>query len=208
MEEEHPSTPPDEKQEASPKESASPPAEPSGAKADDDERSPEVKALNIRLKEEADKRRTVENKLQKLEEANEKARKDQLEEEGKISQLLEESKAENVKLKEASDAWKEYQTAKTEEILSELTDEQKEIAKEIPTLAGLEKYAKSLDITGLPVSNASPGRGGQGEFGGYSSRAEWAANDPDGFSKDKQTKRTGGVPSSLRTPDGTFKSVK
>lgn len=174
-----------------------PPAEPSGAKPDEDTRTPAEKALGIRLKEEADKRRAAEEKLQKITDEQDKIRQAELEEKGQYKELLEEEKKKREKLEAESkekdeklEKHAEQEKARREALLDALTEEQREIAETIGTLAHLEKYVRSVTGGAIPTDKGKPGRGGPGKYpGGFATKTEFAAKDPDGYEKWKKESR-------------------
>lgn len=200
---------PDEKQVPSPTPSVSGPADQPGVKEGvEDTRSPSEKAAWARVTEEANKRRAVEEKLQKIEDENKKVRDEELKAQGDYKTLLDEQTKQLDALKAVNEEFEKQQKARREMIYESLSEEQRKIADTIGSLEGLELYAKSVASgAGLPTDTGVPGRPG-GEYGGYSSRAEWAAKDSEAYSKWKAERRPTGVSGSVTLPDGTVRLIK
>jgi hypothetical protein len=159
------------------------PETPTASPGEKGEESPEVIALRARIKEEADKRREYEAQLAKLQEEQEKIRQAELEKQGEYKTLLEEERKAKEELAKKAEAWDNYQKARREHIYEKLTDDQKKVADNIPTLEGLELYFGQVSSTKtVPTAGDEPG-GRKGEFGGYASKAEFAQADPEGYEK-------------------------
>jgi|10_taG_2_1085330.scaffolds.fasta_scaffold48163_3 hypothetical protein len=114
----------------------------------------------------------------------ESARKKDLEKQGEYKTLLDEQAKELDKYKADSTAWNDYKTNKRESIMETITnDEDKKIAEKLP-ISELEMFANRVTQTntlGTPNQRPANSTKGTGEFGGYSSYAEWATKDPKGY---------------------------
>ena len=125
-------------------------------------------------------------KLAKIEQAQEQQRKADLEKQGEYKTLLDEQGKELEKYKADSAAWNEYKTNKRASIMETITnDDDKLIAKDL-SLGNLEKFANRVTQTntvGTPNQRPANSTKGTGDFGGYSSWAEFAQKDPIGADK-------------------------
>ncbi len=103
-------------------------------------------------------------------------------EDGKLKEALDIVSKERDSFKTQADQWNTYQTDKRESLMSKLTnDEDKSIAEDL-SLTKLETYVnKVVNVNAPSTSSARATTGKAGEFGGYSSYAEWASNDPKGY---------------------------
>ena len=104
-------------------------------------------------------------------------------EDGKLKEALDIVSKERDSFKTQADQWNTYQTDKRESLMSKLTtDEDKSIADGLSDLNKLETYVnKVVNVNAPSTSSARATTGKAGEFGGYSSYAEWASNDPKGY---------------------------
>ena len=123
--------------------------------------------------------------LKAREDADKEAETARLAEQGEYKTLLEQSKAElETATKKASD-WDNYQTAKKEEILKGMSEEQAEKYKglDLTTLESLSNDLK-LNAGGGNMPADRPGTSNKGvKFNGYDSLSDWAAKEPDSFKK-------------------------
>ena len=103
-------------------------------------------------------------------------------EDGKLKEALDIVSKERDSFKTQAYQWNTYQTDKRESLMSKLTnDEDKSIAEDL-SLTKLETYVnKVVNVNAPSTSSARATTGKAGEFGGYSSYAEWASNDPKGY---------------------------
>ena len=112
-------------------------------------------------------------------------------EDGKLKEALDLVKQERDKYKKDSDAWVSYQSDKRDNLMNKLTtDEDKSIAEDL-SLNKLETYVNKVTAINPPpaTSTARAATAKAGDFGGYSSHAEWAAKDPQGY---QQSRTLGG----------------
>ena len=114
---------------------------------------------------------------------------------GKLKEALDIVTKERDDFKTQSEQWNNYQTNKRESLMSKLTtDEDKSIADGLSDLNKLETYVNKVTTTNAPsTSQARAATGKAGDFGGYSSYAEWATKDPAGYKKANQTVQGTGI---------------
>ena len=126
-------------------------------------------------------------KLDKIQSDQESARKKELEKQGEYKTLLEEQGKELDKYKADSTAWNDYKTNKRDSIMETITnDDDRDIAKDL-SLAKLEKFANRVTQTnnvGTPNQSPANSTKGTGDYGGYSSWAEYAQKDPAGADRE------------------------
>jgi len=183
---------------------ANPPADP-GLPKDPPQPTPgeEPENAQIRIDKLKKQRDEAYQKLQKFEQEKEKARVEKLKEQGKLSEILQERESENKKLKEQIKAAQKVFDEQREALMDGMTDQQKLVASSITDMVALQIYADSLKkTTNVPIDGSPPGAPAGG-YGGYKTRAEYAANDPDGYMKWRQSQRaTPGFSGSVRLPGG------
>ena len=127
--------------------------------------------------------------LDKVNANQEATRKAELEKQGEYKTLLGEANAKLEKAQADVKAWSDYKTNKRTTLMEQITDDSdKAIAESLP-LEKLELYvskvnkASSLPTNTSRAANQQP----QGDFGGYSSFAEWATKDPEGYQKENNS---------------------
>ena len=125
----------------------------------------------------------------------ETARNNELEKQGEYKKLLDEANAKLEKSSVVVKEYEEYKTNKRSSLMETLTeDADKSIAESLP-LDKLELYvskvnkASSLPTNTSRAANQQP----QGDFGGYSSFAEWASKDPEGYQKENNSIAGSGI---------------
>jgi len=129
----------------------------------------------------------LESQLAKFKTDQEEARQKELEKQGEYKTLLEESKTANVKLQEKANAWEEYQSARRESLVSKLPENKRGFADGM-SLTKLEEFVE-IEASGTGVSTNSARAGNrQEEFGGYTSKSEWAVKDPKGYAENRKKK--------------------
>ena len=114
---------------------------------------------------------------------------------GKLEESLAMRTQERDEYKKKADAWEAYQTDTRESLMSKLTnDEDKSIAEGLSDLRKLETYVNKVTNVNVPsTSSARATSGKAGDFGGYSSYAEWATKDPEGYKKAHETPQGQGI---------------
>tara|TARA_R100001594_G_scaffold137342_1_gene180330 strand:- start:140 stop:700 length:561 start_codon:yes stop_codon:yes gene_type:complete len=125
-------------------------------------------------------------KFEELQAQQETARKKELEKQGEYKTLLDEANAKIEKLSTVAEEYTTYKTNKRASIMENITnDEDRSIAEDL-SLDKLEKFANRVGQTntvGTPNQRPANSTKGTGEFGGYSSWAEFAQKDPVGADK-------------------------
>ena len=125
-------------------------------------------------------------KYEELQAKQETARQKELEKQGEYKTLLDEANAKIDKLSGVAEEYTTYKTNKRASLMETISnDEDKSIAEDL-SLAKLEKFANSVTQTntvGTPNQRPANSTKGTGDFGGYSSWAEYAQKDPVGADK-------------------------
>ena len=116
-------------------------------------------------------------------------------EDGKLKEALDIVTKERDDFKASSDQWTTYQAEKRESLMSKLTtDEDKSIGEGLTDLNKLETYVNKVVTVNAPsTSTARATTGKAGDFGGYSSYAEWAEKDPKGYQEANNTVKGSGI---------------
>ena len=137
----------------------------------------------------------LQSQLDKFKSDQETARKKQLEKQGEYKTLLDEANAKLEKSSVVVKEYEEYKTNKRNSLMETLTeDADKSIAESLP-LDKLELYVSKVNKTSSLPTNTNRASNNQpvGDFGGYSSYAEWAEKDPEGYKKENQTNSAKGI---------------
>ena len=133
-----------------------------------------------------DEANSYKSQLEELQAKQETARKKELEKQGEYKTLLDEANAKIEKLSGVAEEYNTYKTNKRASIMETITnDEDKSIAEDL-SLDKLEKFANRVTQTntvGTPNQRPANSTKGTGDFGGYSSWAEFAQKDPVGADK-------------------------
>ena len=137
---------------------------------------------------------SLQAQIDKLNSANKAKEEDELAKQGEYKQLLENTKQELEQFKTKASQWDSYQTNRRGNLMERLTDDtDKEIADGL-SLEKLEKYVDKVSTKNVPsTSQARAGNAKAGDFGGYSSYAEWATKDPQGYEKGKKDKTNSNI---------------
>ena len=116
-------------------------------------------------------------------------------EDGKLKEALDLMTQERDSFKGQAEQWNSYQTDKRESLMGKLTtDEDKSIAEGLSDLNKLETYVNKVTNVSAPSTSTARATSGKvGEMGGYSSYAEWASKDPEGYKKANQTPQGQGI---------------
>ena len=133
--------------------------------------------------------------IDKMNQTSKQQQEAKLVEDGKLKEALGIVTKERDEYKKQSDSWLSYQTEKRESLMSKLTtDEDKSIADGLSDLNKLETYVNKVTTINNPsTSQARATTGKAGDFGGYSSYAEWASKDPEGYKKANDTIQGSGI---------------
>ena len=129
-------------------------------------------------------------KYEELQAQQEAARKKELEKQGEYKTLLDEANTKIAKLTTIADEYTEYKSNKREAIMKTITDDNDKAIAEGLSLDKLEMFANRVTQTnalGTPSQRPANSKKGTCQFGGYSSYAEWAEKDPEGYQKQNQS---------------------
>ena len=132
----------------------------------------------------------VRSQLDKFKADQESARKQELEKQGEYKTIVDEQAKELEKYKTDSQAWNTYKTDKRASIMETITNDDDKAIAEGLSLNKLEMFANRVTQTnalGTPSQRPANSKKGTGQFGGYSSYAEWAEKDPEGYQKQNQS---------------------
>ena len=138
---------------------------------------------------------TLQAQIDKMSADNKSKAEAKLVEDGKLKEALDIVTKERDDYKASSDQWTTYQTDKRESLMSKLTtDEDKSIGEGLSDLNKLETYVnKVVNVNAPSTSSARATTGKAGDFGGYSSYAEWATKDPKGYQEANNSVKGSGI---------------
>ena len=125
-------------------------------------------------------------KYEELQAKQETARQKELEKQGEYKTLLDEANAKIEKLSGVAEEYTTYKTNKRASIMETISNDDDKLIAEDLSLDKLEKFAKRVGQTntvGTPNQRPANSTKGTGDFGGYSSWAEFAQKDPVGADK-------------------------
>lgn len=151
--------------------------------------------VNTQKNEYKTQNQELQAQLDKIKADQEANRQKQLEQQGEYKTLLDEA---NLKLEKAQTdvkAWSEYKENKRNTLMEQLTDDSdKAIAGDL-SLEKLELYVGKVNkVNSLPTNTSrAAGQQPKGDFGGYSSYAEWATKDPKGYKEANSTPQGHGI---------------
>ena len=133
--------------------------------------------------------------IDKMNSDNKSKQEAKMVEDGKLKEALDLVTKERDTFKAQSEQWNTYQADKRESLMSKLTDDtDKSIAEGLSDLNKLETYVnKVVNVNAPSTSKARATTGKVGDFGGYSSYAEWASKDPKGYEKANSTVQGAGI---------------
>ena len=120
--------------------------------------------------------------IDKMNSDNKSKAEAKLVDDGKLKEALDLMTKERDTYKTHSEQWKTYQDDKRENLMSKLTnDDDKSIAEDL-SLKKLETYVNKVTNVNAPsTSTARPSTTAAGDMGGYESYEEWANKDPEGY---------------------------
>ena len=132
--------------------------------------------------------------LDKYRTKEDEARKKQLEADGKQSILIAEQDAELKDLRIFKTGVETKMAEKREKLIEMLPEDQRNVYGGL-SVDALEEHLKLTQNEGLKISTDTrqPNRRGNHEFGGYSSHAEWASKDPNGYKQANMTSEAQGI---------------
>ena len=134
----------------------------------------EVRDENANLKQQLDKYQ-----------ADEKAKEEKLlQEKGEFQTILDRKDAELEKANKKGAMWDDYEAARRKTLTEGLPEAKQKFAVSMP-LQDLEEFSslESISANAGKTDSSRAGTTAKGEFGGFSSPEEWAANDQEGYQK-------------------------
>ena len=137
---------------------------------------------NPRFKEVIGQRNQVREELAKYQ-AEEKAKEDKLlQEKGEFKTILAKRDAHIETLQTENEAYKKKELEESERLDAKIPEDQRVFTKGM-TNAVKAQYIEQLqsNVNAGKTDSSRAGTTAKGEFGGYSSYAEWAAKDPKGY---------------------------
>ena len=151
--------------------------------------------VNTQKNEYKTQNQDLQSQLDKVKAEQETARTKKLEQDGQYKKLLDEANAklekQDTKLNESD----QYFANKTKSLMEQITeDTDKSIAESLP-FEKLELFVSKVNkVNSLPTNtNRAASNQPVGDMGGYSSYAEWASKDPDGYQKENNSIKGSGI---------------
>ena len=125
-----------------------------------------------------------------------KAREAKMVENDEYKTLLAEKDAQISKLTEVSNQWNTYQEETRTSLMEKLPEDKREFGEGMD-LSKLQKFVEtevqSVNPNANKTNSARQGVNPSGEFGGFSSHAEWADKDPSGYEQSNLTATGKGI---------------
>ena len=158
------------------------------------DRFQEVNAQKNQYKEQVE---TMQTKLNEIEASNAKAREEKMMKNEEYKTLIAEKDAQISKLTDVSNQWNTYQEETRASLMEKLPEEKRQFGEGMD-LSKLQKFVE----TEVQAVNPNAGKTNSqrqgvnpngGEFGGYSSMAEWAEKDPIGYTAQNQSPNSKGI---------------
>ena len=146
--------------------------------------NPRFKEVIGQRNEVRDENANLKQQLEKYQ-ADEKAKEEKLlQEKGEFQTILDRKDAELEKANKKGTMWDEYETARRKTLTEGLPEAKQKFAVSMP-LQDLEEFSslESISANAGKTDSSRAGTTAKGEFGGYSSLAEWAMKDPAGCDK-------------------------
>ena len=124
--------------------------------------------------------------LSKMESAQEEQRQEAMKKNQEFEALYNETNSQLGKLKEQNEVYKNDLSAIREGLVNQVSEDRRYITDGM-SMANLQKFVQEEQVVANSnkASSARAGETAKGEFGGYNSPAEWAANDPQGYQKSR-----------------------
>ena len=147
---------------------------------------------NAQWKERGDMLEKKDARIAELEAKQDEQRQEALRKAGDIDTLLQESQSKNVKYEETLKKQGEELGAFRQGLVEQVPEERR-VYTEGMNMATLQKFVQDEQVTANAGKTDSSRAGTQakGEFGGYSSPAEWAAKDQEGYQKARSVAGSG-----------------
>ena len=139
---------------------------------------------------------TANAKLAEFETKAAKAREAKMVENDEYKTLLAEKDAQISKLTEVSNQWNTYKEETRTSLMEKLPEDKREFGEGMD-LSKLQKFVEtevqSVNPNANKTNSARQGVNPSGEFGGFSSHAEWADKDPSGYEQSNLTATGKGI---------------
>ena len=129
-----------------------------------------------------DEMKKLQNQLSSIDADRKVAREEKLKKNEEYETLVSEKNTEIEKLTGTANKWTEYEATRREVLTGKLPENRQKFASSMK-LTELEEFVE-LESSGKSAGKTDSSRAGvtpTGDFGGYSSYAEWAAKDPKGY---------------------------
>ena len=156
--------------------------------------NPRFKEVIGQRNETRDENSNLKQQLEKYQ-ADEKAKEEKLlQEKGEFQTILDRKDAELEKANKKGTMWDEYETARRKTLTEGLPEAKQKFAVSMP-LQDLEEFSslESISANAGKTDSSRAGTTAKGEFGGYSSHAEWATKDPKGYKEANITPDSQGI---------------
>ena len=140
--------------------------------------------VNSAKKELADQNAKLQEQLNTIDADNKAKREERMKKNEDYKTLLAEKEAEIEKLSGFENKWNDYETNRRDSLVSRLPENKQKFVSSM-SLMDLEEFVEletaNLNSAAGKTNSARQGVNPTGEFGGYSSYAEWATKDPKGY---------------------------
>lgn len=139
----------------------------------------------VRFQEVNKKMRSLEAKLDKVEKMDKQRSEDQMIAEGKKDELIAQLRTDLEDATPYKEKLEAYMATRRETLIEKLPEDKRDKFQNVQDLKTLEDIVTELSSVHIPptVSNQSPQ-----QFGGFSSLAEYAVKDPEGYAKEREVK--------------------
>ena len=155
-----------------------------------------------RFQEVVSEKNTLKDQVSKMQEQlntidadNKSKREERMKKNEEYTTLLAEKDAEIEKYKGTANKWNDYETSRRDALVNRLPENKQKFVSSM-SLQDLEEFVDietaSLNKgTGMDSSRAGAKASGSGEYGGYSSYAEWAEKDPNSYEQANKLANSG-----------------
>ena len=149
---------------------------------------------NAQWKERGDMLEKKDARIAELEAKQEEARQKALKDAGDIETLLKETQSENAKYKDQIGVYKANEEQERADMMKQVAEDDVEFTSGMNN-ATLRKFINKTqsNINAGKTDSSRAGTTAKGDFGGYSSHAEWATKDPKGYQKNNMTTDAQGI---------------
>ena len=137
----------------------------------------------------------MQEQLNTIDASNKAKREERMKKNEEYTTLLTEKDAEIEKLSAYKTQWNDYEASRRDALQSKLPENKQKFASTM-NLTDLEEFVEieSANLNkGTGMDSSRQGANPSGEFGGYSSPAEWASKDPQGYAKSRNDLSNRGI---------------